>query len=176
MPWCSTAAFPHPLVNINQSNAEPKVTNYYSYSLVDIMTWQGYVHPPSLPTYFFKPFHFSSLSFASLTCCLDVFDQAGSHDQQVPHEATRLRIPHHCISSEHARSVQSTLDVLSFARFGGKADRLDGAHRCAFTPHFLPVRSILIPPFLLSSFVCQYLWTRRNRYGWVLLSRSCNVV
>lgn len=43
MPWCSTAAFPHPLVNIKQSDAEPNMTNYYSYSLVDIMTWQGCV-------------------------------------------------------------------------------------------------------------------------------------
>ncbi|QRW11269.1 glycosyltransferase family 1 protein [Ceratobasidium sp. AG-Ba] len=42
MPWCATASFPHPLVNIKQSNnTEPKMANYYSYGLVDIMTWQG---------------------------------------------------------------------------------------------------------------------------------------
>ncbi|KAL5641789.1 hypothetical protein ACGC1H_002028 [Rhizoctonia solani] len=42
MPWCPTASFPHPLVNIKQSeNTEPTITNYYSYGLVDLMTWQG---------------------------------------------------------------------------------------------------------------------------------------
>lgn len=42
MPWCPTASFPHPLVNIKQSeNTQPRMANYYSYSLVDMMTWQG---------------------------------------------------------------------------------------------------------------------------------------
>ncbi|CAE6526293.1 unnamed protein product [Rhizoctonia solani] len=42
MPWSPTAAFPHPLVNIKQTDeTEPKMANYYSYSLVDMMTWQG---------------------------------------------------------------------------------------------------------------------------------------
>jgi sterol 3beta-glucosyltransferase len=42
MPWCATAAFPHPLVNIKQgTKGEPKLINYFSYGLVDIMTWQG---------------------------------------------------------------------------------------------------------------------------------------
>lgn len=41
MPWCPTAAFPHPLVNISQSNAEPGLTNYLSYGLAEMMTWQG---------------------------------------------------------------------------------------------------------------------------------------
>ncbi|EUC54065.1 glycosyltransferase family protein, partial [Rhizoctonia solani AG-3 Rhs1AP] len=42
MPWCPTAAFPHPLVNILQSGkTEANVLNYYSYALVDLMTWQG---------------------------------------------------------------------------------------------------------------------------------------
>ncbi|KAJ6606176.1 UDP-Glycosyltransferase/glycogen phosphorylase [Mycena vulgaris] len=36
-----TAAFPHPLVNIKSSNAENGLTNYLSYALADIMTWQG---------------------------------------------------------------------------------------------------------------------------------------
>ncbi|KAG9092871.1 hypothetical protein FS749_015386 [Ceratobasidium sp. UAMH 11750] len=45
MPWCATASFPHPLVNIKQNNgAEPKMANYYSYGLVDLMTWQGLGH------------------------------------------------------------------------------------------------------------------------------------
>ena len=42
MPWCPTTAFPHPLVNISQSNAEPGLTNYLSYALAEMMTWQGY--------------------------------------------------------------------------------------------------------------------------------------
>ncbi|KDN37111.1 hypothetical protein RSAG8_10386, partial [Rhizoctonia solani AG-8 WAC10335] len=42
MPWCPTASFPHPLVNIKQGeDTEPKMANYYSYGLVDMMTWQG---------------------------------------------------------------------------------------------------------------------------------------
>ncbi|KAG8763484.1 hypothetical protein FRC11_002887 [Ceratobasidium sp. 423] len=45
MPWCATAAFPHPLVNIKQSGShEPKAVNYYSYTLVDMLTWQGLGH------------------------------------------------------------------------------------------------------------------------------------
>ncbi|KAG9120114.1 hypothetical protein FRC07_004535 [Ceratobasidium sp. 392] len=45
MPWCATASFPHPLVNIKQSDkTEPRMANYYSYGLVDLMTWQGLGH------------------------------------------------------------------------------------------------------------------------------------
>jgi UDP:flavonoid glycosyltransferase YjiC (YdhE family) len=41
MPWSPTSAFPHPLANIKSSNAESAVTNFLSYTLVDMMTWQG---------------------------------------------------------------------------------------------------------------------------------------
>ncbi|KAL8283480.1 hypothetical protein RQP46_005583 [Phenoliferia psychrophenolica] len=41
MPWVSTQAFPHPLVNISQSDASPGLTNYLSYVLVDLLAWQG---------------------------------------------------------------------------------------------------------------------------------------
>ncbi|KAH7911918.1 glycosyltransferase family 1 protein [Hygrophoropsis aurantiaca] len=41
MPWSPTKTFPHPLVNINTSNAEPGLTNYLSYALADLLTWQG---------------------------------------------------------------------------------------------------------------------------------------
>ncbi|KAF8191604.1 glycosyltransferase family 1 protein [Mycena galopus ATCC 62051] len=41
MPWSPTTAFPHPLVNIQSSNAESGLTNYLTYALADIMTWQG---------------------------------------------------------------------------------------------------------------------------------------
>ncbi|QRW00852.1 glycosyltransferase family 1 protein [Ceratobasidium sp. AG-Ba] len=38
---CPTADFPHPLVNILQSNAEKGLTNVLSYALAELMTWQG---------------------------------------------------------------------------------------------------------------------------------------
>lgn len=43
MPRCATAAFPHPLVHIYQSNAEKGLTNVLSYALSDLMVWQGLV-------------------------------------------------------------------------------------------------------------------------------------
>ena len=41
MPWSPTQAFSHPLANIQASNADSSVTNFVSYALVDMMTWQG---------------------------------------------------------------------------------------------------------------------------------------
>jgi hypothetical protein len=41
MPWSPTQVFPHPLANIQSSNADPTMTNYVSYALVDMLTWQG---------------------------------------------------------------------------------------------------------------------------------------
>ncbi|KAI9895084.1 MAG: hypothetical protein M1814_000309 [Vezdaea aestivalis] len=41
MPWSPTQAFPHPLANIQSSNADPKLTNLISYIVVDLLTWQG---------------------------------------------------------------------------------------------------------------------------------------
>ncbi|KZT36345.1 UDP-Glycosyltransferase/glycogen phosphorylase [Sistotremastrum suecicum HHB10207 ss-3] len=41
MPWCPTTSFPHPLVNISQSNAERGLTNYLSYAMAEMLTWQG---------------------------------------------------------------------------------------------------------------------------------------
>ncbi|KAG5634497.1 hypothetical protein H0H81_001740 [Sphagnurus paluster] len=40
-PRSPTGAFPHPLVNIKQSNAEHDLTNYLSYAVADLLTWQG---------------------------------------------------------------------------------------------------------------------------------------
>lgn len=48
-PRCPTTAFPHPLVNIKQSNAQQGLTNYLSYALADMMTWQGCVALRSHP-------------------------------------------------------------------------------------------------------------------------------
>ncbi|KAF8894838.1 glycosyltransferase family 1 protein [Infundibulicybe gibba] len=36
-----TASFPHPLVNIKQSNAENGLTNYLSFAIAELLTWQG---------------------------------------------------------------------------------------------------------------------------------------
>ncbi|KAI9874462.1 MAG: hypothetical protein M1830_009725 [Pleopsidium flavum] len=41
MPWSPTQAFPHPLANIQSSNADASLTNFVSYALVEMMTWQG---------------------------------------------------------------------------------------------------------------------------------------
>ncbi|KAF3762246.1 family 1 glycosyltransferase, partial [Cryphonectria parasitica EP155] len=41
MPWTATKAFPHPLANIESSNAEVVMTNCVSYAMVEMMTWQG---------------------------------------------------------------------------------------------------------------------------------------
>ncbi|KAH8114206.1 glycosyltransferase family 1 protein [Phellopilus nigrolimitatus] len=41
MPWCATTDFPHPLVNVKQTNAKKGLTNYLTYALTDHMTWQG---------------------------------------------------------------------------------------------------------------------------------------
>ncbi|KAG9243489.1 hypothetical protein BJ878DRAFT_510508 [Calycina marina] len=40
-PYTPTQSFPHPLANIKQSNVDPGYTNFMSYPLVEMMTWQG---------------------------------------------------------------------------------------------------------------------------------------
>ena len=42
MPWTPTRAFPHPLANINNKNTDPKLANYVSYGMVQLLTWNGY--------------------------------------------------------------------------------------------------------------------------------------
>jgi UDP:flavonoid glycosyltransferase YjiC (YdhE family) len=41
MPYSPTQAFPHPLANIQSSNADAQLTNYISYAMIEILTWQG---------------------------------------------------------------------------------------------------------------------------------------
>lgn len=41
MPWSPTRAFPHPLANVQSSNADDVMTNNLTYTLVEMMTWQG---------------------------------------------------------------------------------------------------------------------------------------
>ena len=47
MPWSATRAFPHPLANIQNASTDPKIANYLSYGLVQVLTWQGWVHTQS---------------------------------------------------------------------------------------------------------------------------------
>jgi UDP:flavonoid glycosyltransferase YjiC (YdhE family) len=41
MPYSPTQAFPHPLANIQSSNADPQLTNYLSYAMIEALSWQG---------------------------------------------------------------------------------------------------------------------------------------
>jgi UDP:flavonoid glycosyltransferase YjiC (YdhE family) len=41
MPYSPTQAFPHPLANIQSSNADPQLTNYISYAMIEVLIWQG---------------------------------------------------------------------------------------------------------------------------------------
>jgi hypothetical protein len=41
MPWSPTHAFPHPLANIQSSSLKDNMTNYLSYLLVEMLTWEG---------------------------------------------------------------------------------------------------------------------------------------
>ena len=41
MPYSPTQAFPHPLANIQSSNTDPQLTNYISYTMIELLSWQG---------------------------------------------------------------------------------------------------------------------------------------
>jgi hypothetical protein len=41
MPWSPTQAFPHPLANIQSTNADPTMSNFITYALVETLTCQG---------------------------------------------------------------------------------------------------------------------------------------
>ncbi|KAJ9109763.1 hypothetical protein QFC19_001993 [Naganishia cerealis] len=41
MAWSPTSQWAHPLVNIKKTNASPQLTNYLSFGLAELMTWQG---------------------------------------------------------------------------------------------------------------------------------------
>ncbi|KAF2009278.1 glycosyltransferase family 1 protein [Aaosphaeria arxii CBS 175.79] len=40
-PYSPTVKFPHPLANVKKSNVDSQYTNFMSYPLVEMMTWQG---------------------------------------------------------------------------------------------------------------------------------------
>jgi hypothetical protein len=42
MPWTPTRAFPHPLANISTKSTDPKLANYVSYGMIQLLTWNGY--------------------------------------------------------------------------------------------------------------------------------------
>ncbi|KAL4928623.1 glycosyltransferase [Aspergillus undulatus] len=41
MPWSSTRAIPHPLANLRYEGTSPEVANWFSYGVVEWLTWQG---------------------------------------------------------------------------------------------------------------------------------------
>lgn len=41
MPYSPTQAFPHPLANIQSSNTDPQITNYITYTMIELLTWRG---------------------------------------------------------------------------------------------------------------------------------------
>lgn len=41
MPYSPTQAFSHPLANIQSSNADPQLTNYISYAMIELLSWQA---------------------------------------------------------------------------------------------------------------------------------------
>ena len=41
MPYSPSQAFPHPLANIRSSNADPRLTNYMTYAMIEVLCWQG---------------------------------------------------------------------------------------------------------------------------------------
>ncbi|KAJ5564265.1 CAZyme family GT1 [Penicillium frequentans] len=41
MPWSPTQSFPHPLANLHPQNCKPTIANFMSYSIMDMMVWEG---------------------------------------------------------------------------------------------------------------------------------------
>ncbi|KUL88236.1 hypothetical protein ZTR_04936 [Talaromyces verruculosus] len=41
MPWSPTQYFPHPLASIQNHSVDPKLTNYLSYTVMELLAWQG---------------------------------------------------------------------------------------------------------------------------------------
>jgi sterol 3beta-glucosyltransferase len=45
MPWSPTGAFPHPLAAMKYGNTDAAVANYFSFAVMELLTWQGFVSP-----------------------------------------------------------------------------------------------------------------------------------
>ncbi|KAK5046700.1 hypothetical protein LTR84_007461 [Exophiala bonariae] len=41
MPWTPTRAYSHPLANVRNNNTDPRMGNYVSYGMVQLLTWNG---------------------------------------------------------------------------------------------------------------------------------------
>jgi sterol 3beta-glucosyltransferase len=41
MPWSPTKAFHHPLAAMDYGEVETSVANYYSFAIMELLTWQG---------------------------------------------------------------------------------------------------------------------------------------
>lgn len=46
MPWSPTETFSHPLASMKYTGADAKTANYLSFIMMELLTWQGYVHAP----------------------------------------------------------------------------------------------------------------------------------
>ena len=42
MPWSPTQYFPHPLASLQGNKSDPKIANYMSYMIMELLAWQGY--------------------------------------------------------------------------------------------------------------------------------------
>ena len=138
MPWSPTKAFPHPLANVQSSNAEANLTNFMSYALVETMMWQG----------------LSDLvnRFRKQTLNLDPIDAASA-----PGMVTKLKIPYtYCWFVSMRLSKASTIGLThavlrSPALIPKPSDW--GRHISISGFFFLPLSSTYIPPPELADFL-----------------------
>lgn len=42
MPWSPTQHFPHPLASMDRNESDPNFGNYISYTMMELLAWQGY--------------------------------------------------------------------------------------------------------------------------------------
>jgi sterol 3beta-glucosyltransferase len=45
MPWSPTQYFPHPLAALDGDDFDPKLANYMSYTVMELLAWEGYGIP-----------------------------------------------------------------------------------------------------------------------------------
>lgn len=45
MPWSPTTAFPHPLAAMTYGEADQAMSNYFSFFMVEMLTWEGLASP-----------------------------------------------------------------------------------------------------------------------------------
>lgn len=42
MPWSPTQYMAHPLASLERNDSDPNLANYMSYTLMELLAWQGY--------------------------------------------------------------------------------------------------------------------------------------